>query len=149
MRQCFLPMWDTDTAAVEMINISRLAAGAEIIRIFCGPEKEDARALYGALQEHHYLKEEPDMKAKPGFILRNVVDEYILMPTGENIGLFNGTVLLNEVSALVWEKLQNPVSREDLLKAVLDEFEVDRATASADLDELLKTLRSYGVIEDD
>lgn len=89
------------------------------------------------------------MKAKPGFILRNVVDEYILMPTGENIGLFNGTVLLNEVSALVWEKLQNPVSREDLLKAILDEFEVDRATASADLDELLKTLRSYGVIEDD
>ena len=89
------------------------------------------------------------MKAKPGYILRNVVDEYILMPTGENIGLFNGTVLLNEVSALVWEKLQNPVSREDLLKAILDEFEVDRATASADLDELLKTLRSYGVIEDD
>ena len=43
------------------------------------------------------------MKAKSGFILRNVVDEYILMPTGDNIGKFNGTILLNEVSALVWE----------------------------------------------
>ena len=149
MRQSFIPMWDTETAVVQMANITRLAASANIVRTFSGPTPEDVRALYGALQEHHYLKEEPDMKAKPGFILRNVVDEYILMPTGENIGLFNGTVLLNEVSALVWEKLQNPVSREDLLKAVLDEFEVDRATASADLDELLKTLRSYGVIEDD
>lgn len=89
------------------------------------------------------------MKAKPGFVLRNVVDEYILMPTGENIGKFNGTVLLNAVSAFVWEKLQNPMSRDDLLKAILNEFEVDKATASADLDSLLQTLNDYGVIEDD
>ena len=89
------------------------------------------------------------MKAKPGFVLRNVVDEFILMPTGDNIGNFNGTVLLNEVSAFVWQKLQNPMSREDLLRAILDEFEIDRATASADLDALLETLRGYGVIEDD
>lgn len=89
------------------------------------------------------------MKARDGFVLRNVVDEYILMPTGDNIGQFNGTVLLNSVSAFIWEKLQTPVSKDELLKAVLDEFEVDKATASADLDILLKTLRGYGIIEDD
>ena len=89
------------------------------------------------------------MKAKQGFVLRNVVDEYILMPTGDNIGKFNGTVLLNEVSALVWEKLQNPVSKEDLLKAVQDEYDVDKTVASADLDALLDTFRKYGVIEDE
>lgn len=149
MRQCFIPMWDTETAAIQMANISRIAAGAEIVRAFCGPTAEDARALYSALQEHQYIKEESDMKAKSGFVLRNVVDEFILMPTGDNIGKFNGTVLLNEVSAFVWEKLQNPLSKEDLLKAILDEFEVDKATASADLDTLLQTLRGFGVIEDD
>ena len=37
----------------------------------------------------------------------------------------------------------------DLLKAVLDEFEVEKAVAAADLDALLETLRGYGVIEDD
>ena len=89
------------------------------------------------------------MKAKNGFVLRNIVDEYILMPTGDNIGKFNGTVLLNEVSAFVWEKLQNPMSKDDLLQAILDEFEVDKATAPADLDALIGTLRDYGVIEDD
>ena len=88
------------------------------------------------------------MKAKSGFVLRNVVDEYILMPTGDNIGKFNGTVLLNEVSALVWEKLQTPVSRDELLQAVLDTFEVDRAVASADLDFLLEKLKGYGIIEE-
>lgn len=149
MRQCFMPMWDSETAAIQMANIACLASEGEIIRVFSGPTQEDVRVLYSALQKHQYLKEEPDMKAKPGFVLRNVVDEYILMPTGDNIGQFNGTVLLNEVSAFVWEKLQNPVSKEDLLKAILDEFEVQRAVASADLDALLETLRGYGVIEED
>lgn len=89
------------------------------------------------------------MRAKPGFVLRNVVDEYILMPTGDNIGKFNGTVLLNVVSAFVWEKLQNPISREELLNAILEEFEVEKAVASADLDALLETLKGYDVIEND
>ena len=89
------------------------------------------------------------MKAKPGFVLRNVVDEYILMPTGENIGKFNGTVLLNSVSAFVWEKLQNSLTREELLQEILNEFEVEKAVASADLDTLLETLKGYDVIEDD
>lgn len=89
------------------------------------------------------------MKAKQGFVLRNVVDEYILMPTGDNIGRFNGTVLLNEVSAFVWEKLQNSISKADLLQAILDEYEVEKSIAAADLEALLKTLKDYNVIEDD
>ena len=149
LQQCFMPMWDTETAAIQLMNISRLATTADIVRAFGGPLSEDARALYSALKEHHYLKEEEDMKAKQGFILRNVVDEYILMPTGDNIGKFNGTVLLNEVSAFVWEKLQNSVSKDDLLRAVLDEFEVEKAVASADLDALLATFNEYGIIENE
>ncbi|MCR5565569.1 MAG: PqqD family peptide modification chaperone [Clostridiales bacterium] len=149
LRQSFVPMWDTETAALQLANVTHLARQAEMVRIFSGPTGEDARLLYNALIKQEYLKEETDMKAKPGFVLRNVVDEYILMPTGENIGKFNGTVLLNAVSAFVWEKLQNPMSRDDLLKAILNEFEVDKATASADLDSLLQTLNDYGVIEDD
>ena len=149
VQQCFMPMWDTETAVIQMANISRLAAETEMVRAFCGPTSEDARALKNALDNHQYLKEEEDMKAKQGFILRNVVDEYILMPTGDNIGKFNGTVLLNEVSAFVWEKLQNPISKDDLLRAILDEFEVEKAVASTDLDALLTTLKEYGVIEDE
>ena len=147
--QSFIPMWDNETAAIQMINISRLAAGAEMVRAFCGPDAKDAQALYSALKEQQILKEERDMKAKQGFVLRNIVDEFILMPTGDNIGKFNGTVLLNEVSAFVWEKLQNPISRDDLLKAILDEFEVEKAVASADLDALLKKLKEFDVIECD
>ena len=148
LRQCFLPMWDTDTAVIQMANISRLAAKAKIFRSFCGPSNEDARALYNTFSMNHVLKEEPEMKAKSGFVLRDVVGEKILMPTGDNIGQFKGTLLFNDISAFVWQKLQNPISREDLLQAVLDEYEVEETVAAADLDKLLQNLKDYGVIED-
>ena len=88
------------------------------------------------------------MKAKNGFVLRKVVDEQILMPVGDNIGQFNGTVLMNDVSAFVWEKLQEPVTKEELLQAVLSEFEVDEETASRDLDEFLEKFAGLGIIEE-
>ena len=88
------------------------------------------------------------MKAKPGFVVRHVVDEYLLMPTGENIADFGGYVLLNSVSAFVWEKLQAPASRDELLEAVLGRYAVDAETAAADLDALLERFRQAGVIED-
>ena len=149
LNQCFMPMWDTETAVIQMVNISRFAAGGEILRTFCGRKPEDAAVLKEWLDRREYLKEERDMKVKDGFILKNVVGDQIVMPTGENIAAFNGALLLNSVSAYVWEKLQNPVSREDLLAAVTDKFEVDEETAAKDLDALLEKLKGFGVIEDE
>ena len=65
------------------------------------------------------------MKAKEGFVLRSVVGEYILMPVDDTILQFDGAVLLNEVSAFVWNQIQTPISKADLLKSILDEFEVE------------------------
>ena len=87
------------------------------------------------------------MKARSGFILRNLVGEYVLMPVDDNIRSFSGSVLMNELSAFVWEKLQTPVTRDELLAAILDAYEVDAETASADLDQLLENLNRLGMIE--
>lgn len=149
LRQCFLPMWDTDTACIQMNNVFRLASRAEILRVFCGPSKEDAARVWDSIENQVYLEEETEMKAKPGFVLRNVMDEHLLMPTGDNIGAFKGAVLLNDVSAFLWEKLQSPVSRDDLLTAILQEYEVDESTAAADLDKLLHILNEYGLLENE
>ena len=88
------------------------------------------------------------MKACNDFILRNIVGEYMLVPTGERMKSFNGTMMLNELAAFVWEKLQNPMSDKELLDAVLFEYDVDEATASADLTALLERFQELGVIDD-
>ena len=88
------------------------------------------------------------MKAREGFILRNLAGEYLLMPKGEKIKNYDSVVLMNELSAFVWGKLQNPVTQSDLLEAVLNVYDVDEKTAREDLDGLLAELKEAGVIDD-
>ena len=149
IQQCFIPMWDTETATIQMTNIAKLAAKIEMVRIFCGPSADDAKSLLYFLQNNILCDEQTDMKAKQGFALQNVEDEYMLVPTSDNIRRFGGLVLRNEVSAFVWKKMQDPISKADLLQAVLEKYEVERAIADADLDTLLTTFRKYDVIEDE
>ena len=149
MQQTFIPMWDTDAAVMAMTNVRGLIKRTPVYRVFCGPGADDAREIYDILVNHpEKIREEAEeMKIKEGFVLRNVVDEYIVMPTGDNIAKFDGAVVLNEVSAFVFKQLENPVSREDLLEALLNEYEVDKATASADLDALLEQFSGMGILE--
>ena len=72
----------------------------------------------------------------------------MLMPAGENIGKFRGSVLMNELSAFVWEKLQVSMTREELLAEVLAEYDVDETTAAADIDALLKDFAQMNLIEE-
>ena len=150
MQQSFIPMWDTDAAVMAIANVRGLIRKTPVYRVFCGAEAEDARAIYDILINHpeQIRKEEKEMKIRDGFVLRNVVDEYIVMPTGENIAKFEGAVVLNEVSAFVFRQLENAVSRDDLLTAIVNEFDVDEATAAADLDELLAQFGKMGLLED-
>ena len=87
------------------------------------------------------------MRIKDGFILRNVMDEYIVMPAGAQMKEFEGVVVLNWPSAFLWEKMQSDVTRQELVEALLAEYDVDRAVAEKDTEELLKKLDLYGVLE--
>ena len=149
MQQTFVPMWDTDTAVLAMANVRKLIRQTPVYRVFCGPDGDAAKEIYDILFHHpEKIREEAeDMKIKDGFVLRNVVDEHIVMPTGDNIARFEGAVVLNDVSAFVFEQLKRPVGMEDLLEAVLNEFDVDEATAKADLETLIAKFEEMGLIE--
>ena len=58
LRQCFMPMWDTETAVIQMTNISQLAAGIGMFRVFGGPTVDDARILKEMLEQGATLPEE-------------------------------------------------------------------------------------------
>ena len=88
------------------------------------------------------------MKLKYEFTLREIMGDYIMVPLGEGALAVSGMGTTNEVGAFICEKLKEEISSADLLKAVLDEFEIDEATAKNDLDEFLARLRTFGLIEE-
>ena len=52
VQQCFIPMWDTETALAQITNISRMSIQLPIFRAYSGPNAEDIQALYKALKYH-------------------------------------------------------------------------------------------------
>lgn len=151
--QLFVPMWDTELAAQALALLRRLIREKGVYRVFCDQTLQAARETEEILLHHpektenQNEEERMEMKLKPGFVVRCVAGEYMAMPTGENIAAFQGTVVLNGVSAFVLEHMVNPVSKEDLLEMLLAEYDVSRERAEQDLDALLEKFRSYGMIE--
>ena len=87
------------------------------------------------------------MKIKGSFVMRQVVGEYILVPVEDTALEFNGMISLNPVSAFIWQQLEQGRTQEQILGAVLEEFDVDRDTAKRDLQEFLQQLRDKNFLE--
>ena len=86
------------------------------------------------------------MRVNPNFELVNMADDYILVPIGEQMESFNGTVVLNEVSSFIFERLEKDQTEEKLVNSLMDEFEVDSNTARTDVHKALSEMRKLGII---
>lgn len=88
------------------------------------------------------------MKTKKGFMLRSVAGKSIVVPIGQASVDFNGIINLNETGAFLWEQLAKGCTYDELLNALLSEYDVDENTARTDIDAFLKTARDADVIEE-
>lgn len=148
MQQCFLPMWDTETAAMAMFLIGSVIRQGVVLRGFCGPDEESAAALREILYRnpHAIGEEKVDMRIKKDFKLQKMMDEFMVLPTGDNINTFNGAVVLNEVSAFIFEQLEKGVSREDLLNLLLGEYDYDTEDLTEANEHLTMALEAFNEI---
>ena len=86
------------------------------------------------------------MKLKYDFAVREIMGEYVMVPLGDGALEFAGMISTTETGALLVEALKQDVSREELLKRILDEYDVDEQTAMTDLDEFLDRLRKLNLL---
>lgn len=88
------------------------------------------------------------MKIKEGYILREVAGSNIVVPIGNAQVSFNGIMTLNDVGTFIWKLLENGADKQQILQAVLDEYDVDSNRAEHDIAIYLEKLRSKDLIED-
>ena len=86
------------------------------------------------------------MKLKQGFVLREVAGETVVVPVEAELN-FNGMITLNEAAKVLWNVLENETSTEDLVKAILSEFDVDEKTAQNDVDAFVQKLKGLDFLE--
>lgn len=76
-----------------------------------------------------------------GFILREIAGETVAIPSGDSAQRLSGLVALNESGAFLFRLLQSEQTAEGLVQALLDNYEIDAATAETDVAEFLAMLR--------
>ena len=89
------------------------------------------------------------MKIKDGFILRSICGDYAVVGEGLAQVNFNKLLSLNETAAFLWKEVEGKeFTREDLVKLLLDNYEVTPEVAGPDVDKLLNTWITEGVVEE-
>lgn len=68
------------------------------------------------------------MKLKDGFILRTVAGETVALPTG-GVTNMDMMISLNGTAKLLWERLESGAEQEELVDALLGEYDVTREKA--------------------
>lgn len=91
------------------------------------------------------------MKIKPGFNIRQMCGENIIVGEGEQNIDFSSIVSLNESAAYLWQKLQplDSFTVDDMVRLIMDEYEVDEATATDDCTTLAATWGGAALISGD
>lgn len=86
------------------------------------------------------------MKINPNLVVRTLLDETIIVPTGNAIKDFNGIISTNDVASFIWQHIEDCETPEEMVKRVLEEYEIDEETAKTDVYGFLETLKTLGMI---
>ena len=86
------------------------------------------------------------MRISDQYMLRQVADEYLVIPVGEAALKVKGLIGLSESGSILYRRLQQGCGQEELVNALLEEYDVDADTARADTLAFLEQMRRMGIL---
>ena len=84
--------------------------------------------------------------ANPEYILREVVGEHMLVPTGSLSMTSNGIVSLTESGAILYREMEKGRTLSELTHILTERYEVDKKTAARDILEFLETMEKVSAV---
>lgn len=104
--------------------------------------------LYGRIKRHQKQKERWQLKMKisPDFMLKEIAGDYLVVTVGEDMVDLSDSFMLTESGALLWKALSDDVSEEQLVEALLNEYDIDEETAMLDVKEFLADLSARNML---
>ncbi len=87
------------------------------------------------------------MKIKEGFILRRVASSYMALPTGEMTQQKRSVLTLSGSGAFLWRILENGATEQELLDALMSEYDVSQDIAKADIASFINVLLEQNLLD--
>lgn len=82
------------------------------------------------------------MKLKDGFVLREVAGQTVVLPAGGDLDL-NMMITLNDTGKFLWTLLEQETEENDLVAAILNEYDIDEQTAKTAVEGFIATLKKH------
>jgi len=79
-------------------------------------------------------------------VTRKTGRECVLVPVTNNIADMNSVYTLNETGAFLWELIDGENNIEDMIEALIREYDIDEETATADVFEFINEMNKYLII---
>ena len=87
------------------------------------------------------------MQIKKDFTIQKVGAQFVAVPVGETSKTFHGMVRLNETGAFLWRALaEKEMTEEELVDALLSEYDVSREIAERDVHRVVAMLSENGIL---
>ena len=78
--------------------------------------------------------------------MREIAGEIIVVPSGDEVNL-NMMITLNDTGRFLWQRLEIGATLDELVQAMLGEYDVDEQTARAGAERFVSKLQERGFLE--
>lgn len=85
------------------------------------------------------------MKLKEGFVLRTISEQTVVLPTGGDLDL-SMMIKLNDTGRFLWEHLEQEIEQEELVEAMLQEYDITREKASEYVEGFIEKVKENGFL---
>lgn len=86
-------------------------------------------------------------KARSDFALREISGENVLIPIGNQVFRNNSVIVMNDTAMFMWKALKSELSLFQLVKALVDEYEISADAVLDDVDRFLTALLKVDALE--
>ena len=87
------------------------------------------------------------MKIKDGFVLSEIAGTHVAVAVGKRVKEFNGLIKLNEPCAYLWKFLEKGATEEELVAALIKEYEVNEERAKQDVKAFVDKLKEKNLLD--
>lgn len=87
------------------------------------------------------------IQSKKDFILREVADEFILVPTGDAARELQGIISLNSVGAEIWKQIEGGKEPDEIIRNLTEQYEADSEQIEEDVNQFIGEMNQAGLIE--
>lgn len=84
--------------------------------------------------------------ANPGFVMREIAGEILLVPVGEQTKKLNGFVTFTETGAFIWKALDGKRTAADIAALLAKEYDTQSEDVLADVLEFLTGAEKRGLV---